>query len=328
MNHFFIKSEQIDGDSVRIIGSDVNHIKNVLRMRSGEELTVSDESGDELLCRIVGYEPQYRTDGNKPQCRTSEKELQFLIDGDEEQCVELEIIERMQRSRELPVEIVLYQGLPKADKMEIIIQKCVELGVSRIVPVVQARCVVKLDAKKEDSRHERWQRIAESAAKQSKRGIVPEVSHVMSFEQALENMRTSEEELRADELCEDIGNIDDLRHMLAAAMRKPVLSVIAYEEYAGREGLHEIANRLLLWKAMPPEKDAGERRQLNIFIGPEGGYEPAEVEAAVDAGAIPVSLGPRILRTETAGMALIAYIMLTIEAVASPVEARSAEERR
>ena len=313
MNHFFIKSEQIDGDSVRIIGSDVNHIKNVLRMRSGEELTVSDESGDELLCRIVGYEPQYRTDGNKPQCRTSEKELQFLIDGDEEQCVELEIIERMQRSRELPVEIVLYQGLPKADKMETIIQKCVELGVSRIVPVAQARCVVKLDAKKKESRHERWQKIAESAAKQSKRDIVPEVSHVMSFKQALEDMRTSEEELRADEMQGDFGNMDDLRHMLAAAMRKPVLSLIAYEELTSIEGLHEIANRILLWRSLPPKNDTKERRQINIFIGPEGGYEPKEVKAAAKAGALPVSLGMRILRTETAGMALIAHIMLMLE---------------
>ncbi len=286
MNHFFIKPEQIDGDSVRIIGTDCHHIKDVFRMKPGDELTVSYETGVELLCRIVGYESK---------------------------CVKLEIIERIQRSRELPVEIVLYQGLPKADKMETIIQKCVELGVSRIVPVAQARCVVKLDAKKEESRHERWQKIAESAAKQSKRDIVPEVSHVMSFKQALEDMRTSEEELRADEMQGDFGNMDDLRHMLAAAMRKPVLSLIAYEELTSIEGLHEIANRILLWRAMPPKKGAEERRQINIFIGPEGGYEPKEVKAAAKAGALPVSLGMRILRTETAGMALIAHIMLMLE---------------
>ncbi len=322
MNHFFIKSEQIDGDSVRIVGDDVNHIKNVLRMRPGEELTVSDESGTELLCRIAGYEPSSCTAGDEPRCRTA---------GGEVRRVELEIIERAQCSRELPVQIVLYQGLPKADKMETIIQKCVELGVSRIVPVAQARCVMKLDAKKESSRHERWQRIAESAAKQSKRGIVPEVSHVMSFGQAMEDMQTGVLGICADEICGDSVDPDnpDESRCMTTGMRKPVLSVIAYEEHTGSEGLREISNRLSLWKGLPrQEGDAVARRQINIFIGPEGGYEPEEVEAAVAAGAIPVSLGPRILRTETAGMALIAYIMLTTEAVASPVEARSAEERR
>lgn len=245
MNHFFVTTEQICGDEVMITGEDVNHIKNVLRMKPGEELTVSDESGSDFLCRIVGCDAQ---------------------------TVRLEILKK-EDGRELPIQMVLYQGLPKGDKMETIIQKCVELGAAGIVPVAQARSVVRLDERKADLKRERWQKIAESAAKQSKRSVIPGISPVMSFAQALEDAADG-------------------------------ISVIAYEDKDGMTELREIFK--LLQKADAPTR-------INIFVGPEGGYEASEVEEAIEAGVIPISLGARILRTETAGMALMAALMLLIE---------------
>ena len=161
MYKFFVSPSQINKEQNRVVitGPDVNHIKNVLRMKKGEEVSISNgKDGREYCCAILEMH---------------------------EDSVLLELRFIKEEGSELPVTVTLFQGLPKADKMELIIQKCVELGVTRIVPVSMKRCVVKLDDKKSASKIERWQAIAESAAKQSKRGIVTEITPVMTFENAV-----------------------------------------------------------------------------------------------------------------------------------------------
>ena len=159
MQHFLVDASQVSEETIRIEGSDVNHMKNVLRMRIGEEVTVSDGQGKEYLCQVRDFE---------------------------EEQVQLKIVETKASDAELPSKIYLFQGLPKQEKMELIVQKCVELGIYAVVPVSMKRCVVKLDAKKGAKKVERWNTIAASAAKQSGRGIVPEVMSVKTYKEALE----------------------------------------------------------------------------------------------------------------------------------------------
>ena len=165
MYHFFTETELFTESEVTIVGSDVNHIKNVLRMKPGEKVLISDGKGINYFCELT---------------EIGAEEVKAVILPDEVE------------DTELPVEVVLYQGLPKGDKMELIIQKCVELGVSRIVPVDMARCVMKLDAKKEGNKIKRWFGVSESAAKQSKRMIVPEVSGVMKYKAAIEEAKRAD----------------------------------------------------------------------------------------------------------------------------------------
>ena len=178
-----------------------------------------------------------------------------------------------QPSRELPAGIWLFQGLPKSDKMELIIQKAVELGAAGIIPVATKNAVVKLDAKKEESRLRRWQAIAESAAKQSKRSLVPEIGRVLSFKEAVARMDRDSFDLR----------------------------LLPYENERGMEATREAFAR------------AGEAKRIAVFIGPEGGFDENEVNLARSADILPVSLGKRILRTETAGLAVLAALMLRLE---------------
>lgn len=248
MYHFFVEPSQINvsDKSVIILDADVNHIRNVLRMKAGEEISVSNgQDGREYRCGIVSFE-------------------------DDRIICELRFIKK--ENAELPVKVYLFQGLPKADKMELIIQKAVELGVYRIIPVAAKRCVVKLDDGKAAAKIRRWQGIAEAAAKQSRRGIVPEVSDVMSFPQAVK---------------------------LAAAMD---VRLIPYELAEGMEKTREIISGL------------AEGQSVAIFIGPEGGFEEQEIHMAAENGIQPVTLGRRILRTETAGMIVLAWIGYVMEA--------------
>lgn len=245
MHHFFVKPEQVSDGTVRITGPDVNHLKNVLRMRPGERLLVSDGRGKDYLCQVETLEAE---------------NVEVLIISQEE-------------SRELPSRIWLFQGLPKSDKMELIIQKAVELGAAGIVPVVTKNAVVKLDSKKEEAKLKRWRTIAESAAKQSKRSLVPEISGVMTLKEA----------------CSYIDDMDfDLR-------------LIPYENERGMAATRETFKR-----AVPGSRIA-------VFIGPEGGFDPQEIQMAMEADVIPVSLGKRILRTETAGIAVLSALMLRLE---------------
>lgn len=228
------------------MGSDVNHIKNVLRMKIGEELNVSDGISDqEIRCGIVGF-----TDD------TVECEIRFIKEAD----------------HELPSKVYLFQGLPKADKMETIIQKNIELGVYEIVPVAMKRCVVKLDDKKASGKISRWQGIAEAAAKQSKRGVIPEIKAPMSFKEAVKY---------AKENCD--------------------VMLLPYELSEGMD-----ATRDLLGSIKPGQSVA-------IFIGPEGGFDPEEVSFAQNEGFEPITLGKRILRTETAGMCVMSVLMYLLE---------------
>ena len=245
MYQFFVEPSQIQGTRVIITGSDVNHIKNVLRMQPGEEIAVSNgEDGKEYRCGIE---------------ELNEEEVVCTLRFVKEDGVEL------------PSKIYLFQGLPKADKMELIVQKAVELGVYEIIPVATKRAVVKLDEKKAKSKIARWQTISEAAAKQSKRRIVPEIHSVMSFKEAV------------------------------AYAKNMQVKVIPYELAEGMERTRELIGNL-----KPGENIA-------IFIGPEGGFEESEIQAALENGIEPITLGKRILRTETAGFTVLSWIMYQLE---------------
>jgi 16S rRNA (uracil1498-N3)-methyltransferase len=246
MHHFFVAPSQVEGKLVRITGSDVNHMKQVLRMKPGEKVLISDGEGRDYLCRVT--------------------ELERNV-------IRAEIEETLEEGRELPSGIWLFQGLPKSDKMELIIQKAVELGAEGIVPVATKNAVVKLDKKKEEAKLKRWQAIAESAAKQSKRSRMPQVGAVMTLKEAFSYIEENGFQIR----------------------------LIPYEHAEGMESLKEAV------------KNIAPGQKIAVFIGPEGGFDEAEIEEAVRCGVSPVSLGKRILRTETAGLALLSVIMMKLE---------------
>lgn len=244
MHHFFVTPECVNDENIIINGSDVNHIKNVLRMKQGEELLISDGQGKDYLCKIETL--------------------------DNEQVV-AEIIEGEYGGTELPTRFYLFQGLPKSDKMELIIQKAVELGCYEIIPVQTKRSIVKLDKKKEESKIKRWNAISESAAKQSRRSIVPEVKPVMTYKEAVEYAAKFD------------------------------VNLIPYENFKGMQETVIAIDKI----------KAGQ--SVGIFIGPEGGFEESEVDFAVSKGIDRISLGKRILRTETAGMTILSVLMFKLE---------------
>ena len=245
MHHFFVEPSKIQGNHIFIDGPDVNHIRNVLRMNPGEEVNVTDGTGEKVYrCAIASI-------------------------GEDK--VELNIMWAQEKGMELPSKIYLFQGLPKSDKMELIIQKAVELGVYEIIPMATARAVVKLDQKKAAAKVKRWQAISESAAKQSKRLLIPEVKEPVKFSEALK-------------LASDL----DVR-------------LIPYELAEGMDG-----TRRIIQSVKPGQSVA-------VFIGPEGGFEEAEVELAKEAGFQAITLGRRILRTETAGMTVLSILMYQLE---------------
>lgn len=245
MYQFFVEPSQIQENKVIITGGDVNHIKNVLRMKVGEEIAVSNGVDDkEYRCGIAEF---------------LEEEIICTLRFVKEDKVEL------------PSKIYLFQGLPKADKMEFIIQKAVELGAYEIIPVSVKRAVVKLDEKKARAKRERWQCIAQAAAKQSKRGVIPEVKPVMSMKEAITYAESMDIKLIPYELAGDM------------AKTKGIIS------------------------AIEPGKS------IAVFIGPEGGFEESEVRQAMEKGILPITLGRRILRTETAVLTVLAWLMYHLE---------------
>lgn len=245
MYRFYVEPNQIMEDSILITGTDVNHIKNVLRMRIGEKLIICNGQGKDFYC---------------------------IIKDESDERIVTSIEETKATDTELTGKLYLFQGVPKKDKMELIIQKAVELGVYEIIPVMTSRTIVKLeDKKKEMKKIERWQSIATSAAKQSGRGIIPIVADTMSFKQALAYAQTM-----------------DCR-------------LIPYEKADGAARTKEIIGNLK------------GNESIGIFIGPEGGFEESEIELAVSAGLESITLGRRILRTETAGLAILSNIMLQME---------------
>ena len=244
MQQFFAEPSWIRENKIFMQGSDVNHVRNVLRMKPGEDVRVNDGRGKTYLCCISSYE---------------------------EQTAVLDILKELDSDTELPSRIILFQGLPKGDKMEWIVQKAVELGAYSIVPFAAKRSVVKLDEKKAAKKQARWQLIAKGAAEQSGRGIIPEVSAVQTFTEALRMA----------------GELD--------------VVLIPYEL---EEGMKETARVL-------ENIECGQ--SVGIFIGPEGGFEEEEVERAKEAGAYAITLGKRILRTETAGLTTLSVLMYHLE---------------
>ena len=239
MPKYFTEPENIKDGFIEIFSDEVKHILNVMRMEIGDTLTICDGQSNDYLCRI---------------CETGKN------------CLKAKIEETTKSESEPKTKITLYQGLPKSDKMELIIQKCVEIGVCRIVPVITERAVVKIEkGAKEDKKTERWQKIAESAAKQSGRGIIPAVERPMKFKDAIE---------------EAVKNGE---------------AIIPYENEKDR-GLKEFVKN-------------SKAENIGIFIGPEGGFDTKEIEFAVENGVMSVTLGKRILRTETAGIVTSAIVL-------------------
>ncbi len=240
MPKFFVTKQQIE-NQVMITGEDAKHIKTVLRMKEGEKLTVCDGEGMDYICSI----------------RCIEKDGIFV-----------DVLEKYFCEAEPSVKITLFQGLPKADKMEFIIQKCIEIGVDYIVPVATEHSIVKLD-KKEQKKLERWQKIAEAAAKQSGRGKIVKIGKVLSFQEALQE-------------CQKLDS-----------------AIIPYEKEQQRT-LKEFIKEV-------------KGKTIGVLIGPEGGFSTEEITQAIEYNVLPVTLGKRILRTETAGMVTTAILIYELE---------------
>lgn len=242
MYNFFTDQKPISG-LYTVYGKDFNHIKNVLRMKEKDLLLISDGKQSNL-CEIESF-------------------------GDE--FVRVKIVEENYNKTNLPIDIYLFQGIPKSDKMEFIIQKAVELGVHTIIPVQMKRCVVKLD--KPDAKTKRWQAISESAGKQSKRNFIPQVLDAVDFKKATE----------------DICGLD-----------------IALVPYENEKGIETMINAF---------KKIKKGMKVGLFIGPEGGFEETEINLLKERGAQIISLGKRILRTETATLTALSLLMLYSEII-------------
>lgn len=243
MYNFFAKENKRQDNRYFIDGTDYNHIKNVLRMVVGDTFLVS-ENGISNLCQIENFENDF---------------------------VVAKIVEENYNDTNLPIKIHLFQGLPKGDKMELIIQKNVELGVESIIPVEMSRCVVKIDDKKKKSKQQRWQAISESAAKQSKRNTIPEIEDIVSYKQAMTRAREMD------------------------------LFLVPYES---KNSMEDTKNALSKMK---------NGMSVGILIGPEGGFDEKEVAEAFENGGQVISLGKRILRTETAAITSVSMCMLHAE---------------
>lgn len=244
MHRFFVHATQIKGKNIYITGNDVNHIQNVLRLQVGDEIEVCDGEKNDYKCKIEAL---------------TKSEIQCTIQSQE-----------LSRT-ELPVEIHLIQGLPKNDKMELIVQKSVELGVHKIIPVEMRRSIVKYDKKKASKKVARWQMIAESAGKQSKRGVIPIVDEVMPFTTWL------------------------------ARLNEYDMILVPYENARGMKATRECL------------QNVKKNHRICMIIGPEGGFDDKEIEVLRENNANIITLGHRILRTETAGMSMLSMLSYEIE---------------
>ncbi|HHV27537.1 16S rRNA (uracil(1498)-N(3))-methyltransferase [Anaerosalibacter bizertensis] len=238
MNRFFIDKENISEELITIEGEDVKHIRDVIRLKEGDKIEISSE-GILYICEISIIEKKK---------------------------VIAKILHRESGDHEPPISIILYQGLPKSSKMDFIIQKATEIGVKEIYPIKTKRTVVKIDnKKKEKNKIDRWNKISEEAAKQSKRDYVPKVKSILSFKEMIK-------------LLEDEENI-----------------LVPYENEkttSMKDVLKDFSNK-----------------KVHIIIGPEGGFEEEEIDELEDIGSKIVSLGPRILRTETAGLVALSILL-------------------
>lgn len=248
MPKFFVKQDQIKENIIEIKEEDIKHIKNVLRKEINDEIEIcNQENGDNYKCKIEQINQE------NIKCR---------------------IIEKIENRKESQIYVNIYQGLPKADKMELIIQKSVELGVYRIIPTNMKRCIVKIEAKEEHKKIERWQKISEVASKQSGRSIIPKINPV----------------IKISEICEKCSQYDKF--------------IVAYEneeETTLKQELKDIKN--------------GQDKEIKIgvLIGPEGGIDSTEIEYLQKNGAKIITLGKRILRTETVALNILSIIMYELD---------------
>lgn len=241
MPKFFVRNNQINENVVNIIGTDVNHITNVLRLKIDDKIQVCNEE------KGINYNTKI-TEINKD-------------------FVKCNILEKIESNSEANIHINILQGLPKAEKMELIIQKCTELGVKEITPVEMERCIVKLDGKSENKKVERWQKIAEVAAKQSGRDKIPHINSVINIKN----------------VCNILENYD--------------IVLVPYENERNVT-LKEVLAKL-------PKRDL----KIAIIIGPEGGFEEKEIKMLEEKNCKIVTLGNRILRTETVAIAMTSVIL-------------------
>ena len=249
MPKFFIDQEQVKEDKIKIIGNDVNHIKNVLREKVGNKLTICNTYDmKDYLCEITKLD---------------------------EECVECQIKETLENNVESNIKVTIMQGLPKADKMELIIQKSVELGVFDITPIEMKRCVVKLNEKDKQKKIQRWQKISEVAAKQCGRNIIPSINSIINIKN----------------VCNLLNEYD--------------IVLLAYENEK-ETTLKQVLNEI---KQSYNQKEI----KIAIIIGPEGGIAPDEVGILKENGAKSITLGKRILRTETVALNVLSVIMYELE---------------
>ena len=251
MPKFFVNKKQVENETINIIGGDINHIKNVLRKKEKEKIEIC----------IIGNE---------------EKGIDTIseIEKIEENCIKCRILEYKVSETEGKIQVTIFQGLPKSDKMELVIQKSVELGVYEIYPTEMKRCIVKLKEQEANKKIARWQKISEVAAKQSGRNIIPQIKEKVNIKQ----------------VCNLVKDYDKL--------------IVAYEE----EKENSLKSELKSIKS----KDK-ENIKIAILVGPEGGIDLAEIEELRKAGAVIVTLGKRILRTETVALNVLSNIMYELE---------------
>lgn len=256
MHRFYVDGCSASDKSIRITGEDVNHILNVLRLGVNDEIVVSDGSSRDFECRIA----EINTQG--------------------ESYIVANIVDMHDNNAELPADIYLFQGVPKGDKMETIIQKCVELGVYSVIPVMMERTIVKLDDKKKDKKIARYNLISESASKQSRRGFLPKIMDYMTMDEAI-----------------------------SFAESQMDVILFPYEFAEGMDASRKVINELV------DDIVSGnkEKKSIGIFIGPEGGFADSEARALEDIGAKTISLGHRILRTETAGMTVMSILSFLLD---------------
>lgn len=248
MPKFFVGEEQIAHDKIIINNTDVRHIKNVLRKQINDKIEICNQNN-----------------GKNYECK---------IEQINNETITCSILRQIESNAESNIQVDIFQGLPKSDKMELIIQKSVELGVYNIIPTNMKRCIVKIESKEEDKKIQRWQKIAEVAAKQSGRDIIPHISSISTI----------------DDICKDVKNYDVI--------------LVAYEE----EKQNTLKKELLQLKNLDKQKI-----KIGILIGPEGGIDKEEIEKLKSSDAKIITLGNRILRTETVALNVLSVIMYELE---------------
>lgn len=267
MPKFFVKNNQIQNEMITILGEDVNHIANVLRLKKEDEIIICDKD------EIINYKAK-------------------IIEIQKEKVV-CNIIEKLTNTTESSIEVSIFQGLPKSDKMEYIIQKATELGVKEVIPVAMKRCVVKIDEKDMAKKTNRWQKIAEVAAKQSGRDIIPKVNEIINFQKM-----------------KDVICLYDL-FLVAYEEEKQVTLKQVLQQTKERLQNGTIKTEEIL--KLSDRKNEKDKIRIGVVIGPEGGLESKEVEELKQNGAKIITLGNRILRTETASLAILSNIIYEFE---------------